>query len=82
MQYANGAFKTICDTEGYKHDCPDYDPCPLCYGCRNAGMHPNRCNTLCMDNPKKNVCNVELHTPENISKMVRRQIITLKEEIS
>ena len=80
MRYANGSFKTIRDTEGYKNDCPGYDPCPLCYGCRNAGMYPNRCDTLCMGNSKKNTCNVELHTSKNIGKMVRRQQIKITEE--
>lgn len=79
MQYANGRYKTIRDTEGYKHDCPGYDPCPLCYGCRNAGMYPDRCDILCMGNPKRNVCNRELHTSKNIGMMVRRQKIKLEE---
>lgn len=79
MRYVNGSYKTPRDTEGYQHDCPDYDPCPLCYGCRNAGLHSSRCNTLCAGNPKKNICNVELHTSKNIEKMVRRQKIKLEE---
>lgn len=80
MQYANGAFKTIQDTEGYKNDCPYYDPCPLCYGCRNFGIYPSRCDTMCDTNHKKNICNVELHTSKNIGMMVRRQQIKLQQE--
>lgn len=79
MRYANGSFKTQMDTEGYINDCPGYDPCPLCYGCRNAGMYPSRCDTLCYSNVKKNICNRQLHTSKNIGKMVRRQIIKLEE---
>lgn len=79
MQYANGLYKTERDTEGYRNDCPGYDPCPLCYGCRNAGLYSSRCDTLCNGNHKKNICNRELHTPQNIGKMVRRQKIKLEE---
>ncbi len=79
MQYANGSFKTMQDTEGYKHDCPNYDPCPLCYGCRNAGLYPSRCDSLCGENPKKNICNRELHTPKNIGMMVQRIKLKLEE---
>ena len=81
MQYANGSYKTIRDTKGYKYDCPYYDPCSLCFGCRNAGIYPGRCDTLCMDNPKQNICNRELHTTKNISKMVRRPSIKITEDI-
>lgn len=79
MRYANGAYKTVRDTEGYRHDCAEFDPCPLCYGCRNYGMYPSRCDTLCMDNPKKNICNTALHTPMNIGRMVRRNQIKVEE---
>lgn len=79
MQYKNGSFKTERDTEGYQNDCSNYDPCPLCYGCRNYGIYSDRCDTLCGDNHKKNICNRELHTSRNIAKMVRRQIIKLED---
>ena len=82
MKYVNGSFKTPRDTEGYKNDCPDYDPCPLCYGCRNAGMHSSRCDTLCAGNTKKNICNRKLHTPKNIGMMVQRNKITIQKESS
>ena len=79
MRYANGSFKTQKDTGGYIYDCPDYDPCPLCFGCRNYGTYSSRCDSVCGSNPKKNICNRELHTPANIAKMVRRDIIKLEE---
>lgn len=75
--YANGRFKTQMDTEGYKHDCINYDPCPLCYGCRNYGIYPFSCDEICGSNHKKNICKIELHTPKNIAKMVRRQQIKI-----
>ena len=81
MKYANGAFKTPKDTAGYKGDCPDYDPCPLCYGCRNYGLHAFTCDALCATNSKFNICNQSLHTPANIARMVLRDKIRIQEEL-
>ena len=80
MKYVNGSFKTPKDTAGYQGNCPDYDPCPLCYGCRNAGLYPFTCDALCSGNAKINICNRELHTSANIGRMVRRQVIKLEEQ--
>lgn len=65
------------DTAGYKTDCFYYDPCPLCYGCRNYGKYYiSRCDTRCAHTPsekKFNVCSKpELHNPRNFAKMVTR----------
>ena len=70
-------MKTKNDVEGFRSGCFYYDPCPLCYGCRNyhAVCH-NRCDERCAHTPqdkKKNVClNKNLHNPVNFAKMIRR----------
>ena len=80
MRYANGSYKTVQDTAGYQAGCAHFDPCPLCYGCRNYGIYPFTCDELCAVNPKTNICNRSLHHPGNIARMVRRDLVTIKEE--
>lgn len=62
---------------GYIHNCHNYDPCPLCYGCRNFGIYLD-CYDHCGDDKKKNVCNnKKLHNPKNFAKMINRPVINL-----
>ena len=66
-------MKTKYDTLGYQY-CPDYDPCPLCYGCRAFNPSRVKCQNLCEhDNPKFNICNKEKHTEKALSLMIRRE---------
>lgn len=58
--------------KGYITDCLNYDPCPLCYGCRNYGVL-NKCENHCGDDLKTNAClNKKLHNETNFAKMIHR----------
>lgn len=66
------------ETAGWRESCFYYDPCPICYGCRNYHTYcHSRCDFLCGDNLRKNVCTSKLHTPENFAKMIRRPYVDL-----
>ena len=78
MKYNNGRYKTVADTEGYKSNCPHFDPCPLCYGCRNYGYYINKCDERCGRNKKFNACDKTKHTPRILSRMIQRQRINLR----
>lgn len=70
-------MKTKNDVMGYKTGCFHYDPCPLCYGCRNYHVFcHNRCDDRCAASAlekKKNVCtNKKLHNEQNFAKMICR----------
>lgn len=58
--------------KGYVTDCFNYDPCPLCYGCRNYGVF-NKCVNRCGGDLKTNTCtNTKLHNEKNFAKMIYR----------
>ena len=66
-------MKTKYDTQGYKLNCPDYNPCPLCYGCRNFDSSRIRCQNRCeTTNPKHNICDKKKHTEKGLSLMIKR----------
>lgn len=56
---------------GARMHCPNFDPCPLCYGCRNYDSAVVRCESCYEDSAKKNICNRELHTEEALSMMLK-----------
>ena len=70
-------MKTKNDVMGYKTGCFYYDPCPLCYGCRNYHVYGhNRCEDRCAASAlekKKKVCiTKKLHNEQNFAKMISR----------
>ena len=56
---------------GARLHCPNFDPCPLCYGCRNYDSAVVRCERCYEDNKKSNICNRELHTEEALFMMLK-----------
>lgn len=64
-------MKTIYDIWGYQHSCPNYDPCPVCYGCRACDPSWIKCSH-CLQDPKKDICNKKKHTIKALNKMIRR----------
>lgn len=56
---------------GARLNCPNYDPCPLCYGCRNYDSAVVRCEHCYEKNKKANICKRELHTEEALSMMLK-----------
>lgn len=70
--------KTPYDTQGYKHNCVNYNPCPLCYGCRNYDASYAKCVNLCGSKNKKfNVCDRYKHRDDLLARMIKREVIDL-----
>lgn len=63
--------KTEQDTYGWQHSCINYEPCPLCYGCRHYDSSWIKCSA-CEQDRKKNICDIRKHTSKILSKMIRR----------
>lgn len=68
-------IKKVNDVRGYKINCANFNPCPLCFGCRNADPKYIKCEK-CMES-KYDICNTDLHTEKAISMMVPRQTIKI-----
>lgn len=60
-------MKTIEGVEGFKKNCPNYEPCPLCYGCRAYDASYYEC-AQCAKN-KQNICDRKRHTDRALNKM-------------
>ena len=64
-------IKTFQSTAGYKADCPDYNPCPLCYGCRNYDSSYYKCVMTCGGNAKYNTCDTHKHNDKALNLMIK-----------
>ena len=51
--------------------CPRFDPCPLCFGCRNYDSGTVACDKCCDHDFKGNVCNTGKHTEHALNLMLR-----------
>lgn len=56
---------------GAQKNCPDFDPCPLCFGCRNYTEYRLKCQECYQDDKKQNLCNRTLHTEKALSLMLK-----------
>ena len=56
---------------GARLHCPNFDPCPLCYGCRNYDSAVVRCERCYEDNVFSDMCKRELHTEKALSMMLK-----------
>lgn len=64
---------------GKEHKCRNFRMCHLCYKCRNYSSSIVECKINCGKDIKNNVCKVELHTEDNVGKMVaQRTVINVK----
>lgn len=52
-------------------NCPDFDPCHLCYGCRNYTSYRVKCEQCRRDNEKDNICKREIHTEKALFMMLK-----------
>jgi hypothetical protein len=68
----------IQDVKGYNINCFYYEPCPICFGCRNYGFHIF-CDSRCGGDVKTNVCTSTLHNPKNFEKIITRPRVILDE---
>lgn len=57
---------------GARINCPNFDPCPLCYGCRNYNSAVVRCDK-CLENKKFNICDREFHSEHNLGLMLKHK---------
>lgn len=71
--------KSKYDTQGWQTDCFYYEPCPLCFGCRNYGDHI-KCEYRCGEAVKKNVCTSNYHYPKNFEKMIVRPTVNIDKD--
>lgn len=69
------------DVLGNKIQCPRFQQCPLCYGCRNYDTSNLDC-AKCTENKKRDICNREVHTDELIAKFIQRNKIKVDGNIS
>lgn len=70
-------LKTKESVKGAKINCPNYDPCPLCYGCRAYDASYYKCITECR-NSKRDVCNTHKHNDRALNLMIRPPVVVLK----
>lgn len=63
------------DVYGWQHDCPNFQQCPVCYGCRNYDSSVVKCYERCGGNMKKNVCNTQRHKDNLIAKLLTKETI-------
>ena len=66
--------KTIHSALGAKNGCVNFNPCPLCYGCRNYDSRYLACDVCAMD-AKKNICDTKKHTEEALLFMIHKDTI-------
>ena len=69
--------KTPQSTAGYQAGCPDYNPCPLCYGCRSYDPSYYKCVITC-GGTKYNTCDTHKHNDKALSLMIRRSVVDTK----
>ena len=72
-----GKIKTIHDVRGSRTKCVNYQPCPLCYGCRRYSSIDPECQECLKEDKKKNICNTNLHRDEVTAKMISKNNIKL-----
>ena len=66
---------------GYKINCPDYNPCPLCYGCRSFDPSYYKCINLCGENIKYNICKTSKHRANLLAKMIKKTTINVNGDL-
>lgn len=70
--------KTAAEVKGALINCKDFDPCPMCYGCRNFTTNRVKCINKCGVNEKFDTCNVSRHRPDLLARMITKERIVVK----
>ena len=70
-------MKSPQDVYGWQTQCPNFEQCPLCYGCRNYDKNVIKCEVHCGANTKTNVCNTAKHKEKLIAKFITKEVIKL-----
>lgn len=69
--------KNVNDVRGAKIGCPNFSPCPLCFGCRSYSSANIECIECRDAGVKFNLCNKSLHTNERVALFITKNNITL-----
>jgi hypothetical protein len=72
-----GKQKTRHSPAGFKVNCPDFDPSPLCYGCRNYDPSYYKCVVTCKPCLRENTCNKDVHTEKKLTLIIKPMTIEL-----
>lgn len=72
-----GTQKSPHSVKGWQMNCANYEPCPLCYGCRRFDSKFVKCVNQCGQNERYDTCNGQRHRPALLSRMVLRERIEL-----
>ena len=59
--------------KGFKNNCPNFNPCPVCYKCRNYDPSYYKCATQCSNEH----CNTSKHTDQKVGFLIKPQTITI-----
>lgn len=70
-------IKTVHDVRGSLIKCPNFQMCPLCYGCRRYSSIDPECKICLEENKKINICNKDLHRDDLAAKMITKHTIVL-----
>lgn len=70
--------KSQADVMGTLINCKDYEPCPLCYGCRAYTPNRVKCINKCGTDAKFNTCNVTKHRADLLARMITRERIVVR----
>lgn len=65
-------MKTANSSLGAQKNCINFEPCPLCYGCRNYDSADIRCDE-CYEEKKQNICKTYVHTNKALGLMLRHR---------
>lgn len=63
------------DVRGWQISCPNYQQCPLCYGCRAFDPSVVKCLRCEEDGAKKNICDTSKHLAVLLAMMIQRERI-------
>ena len=63
------------DVAGYIKSCPNFNPCPLCYGCRDYDSSYYECINCGKD--KKNICDTIKHTDKALNTMYKNKPVNI-----
>lgn len=67
-------MKNVNSTVGAQKNCINFEPCPLCYGCRNYNSADIRCDE-CFEDKKMNICRTDIHTISALNMMLKNKEI-------
>ena len=72
--------KSVQKVYGYIRGCPNFEPCPLCYGCRAYDPKYVACENCRQAGEKYHLCNTAKHKSHLLDKMIQREVIIIKTE--